>query len=325
MLSILGTSCARMCPPLLLLLASAQLGGCVGTPAPAASGGAAADGSARNEASSAGRPPGVGGQGSAPSSGGALPAQKPGPTRYEISHGERLLGVAEQGTDGRLTFTVDPGLPTPCLADELATKWAGYTQPATVALETGGVDADGTRWHGAKLVEQGSELYPYAMLNAFLGNDFGTEPPLPRSLNPEDDSKAKPSIRFEVQARPSRRATPDNFNRLPLGVFTVGPDGVVSLKTACEGEYLWDRLAKHFAVDEIQLSFAEPSGKSARSKAREPGDLRLTTEEHADVQIGYRRGEPEFFAALMTKVDHQFDVNLDVKPEPVLAASALNR
>ncbi|MBL4686734.1 MAG: hypothetical protein JKY37_19205 [Nannocystaceae bacterium] len=291
---------------LLVLFAGLQVGGCGDKAVPVVSGSPAGDGAERHGTDS-------------------LPEQRAGPKRYEISSDGRLLGVALQGSDGRFAFTAERDLPLPCFADDFEKNWTAYPQPETVHLETGGVTADGTRWHGAQAVKRGAQLYPYAMLNAFLANDFHTEPRLPRSLEAEDGSKPKPPSRFVVSAHPSRRETPDNFTPLPVGVFTVGSDGAVSLETACEGEYLAGRLAEHFGQDEILLPFAEPSGKWAAFKARSPGDLRLTTEKFADVKVRYRRGEPEFFAALMVIVDHQFDVSLDVKPEPVLAASALHR
>ncbi len=255
----------------------------------------------------------------------ALPEQKPGPTRYEISHSRRILGVAQRSPDGALSVTPDASLPSPCFADDFKKKWDAYEQPDSVALDTGGVTADGTRWHGAKIVERSAALYPYAMLDDFLGNDFRSEPQLPRSLEEKDGAKVPPPTRFEVHAHRFSGGEPANYTELPLGVFTVGKDGAVTLTTACEGEYLAGRLVKHFAQDEVVLPFAEPSGKSALLEPRKPGDLRLTTEEFADVKLTYRRGEPEFFAALMTIVDDQFYVNLDVEPKPVLAASALGR
>lgn len=254
----------------------------------------------------------------------ALPEQKPGPMHYEISNEGRALGVADQKPDGSIAFTVDANLPAPCFADAFETKWGAFVQPQSVFLDIGGETPDGTRWHGAEEIKRGTPMYPYAVLSSFLGSDYGTEPRLPRG-ELEDRSKPKPPTRFEVSAHRSRGDKPENFTTLPVGVFNVGPDGAITLETACEGEYLAGRLAKHFAQDEVLVPFAEPSGKSALLKSREPGDLRLSTEKFADLKISYRRGEPEFFAAMMTLVDHRFGVNLDVKPEPELAASALGR
>lgn len=290
------------CLPALVLLAGLGLGSCADEAVPPTS--AAPQGS-----------------GSARPSGKAPPSNAPGPTRYEISSEGRLLGVATRGADGSIQFEVDPGLPSPCYADDFEKKWAAYPRPETVHLETGGVAPDGTRFHGARAVKRGTDLYPYALLSAFLGDDFHTEPALPRSLDPEDRGSARTPSRFEVSAFPSRGEAPANFTGLPVGVFTVGPDGAVSLETTCEGEYLAARLATHFAKDEIELAFAETSGHSTSLEPGEPGNLRLGTPEHADIEIRYRRGGPEFFAALMTMVDHRFDVSLDVEPAPRLAAS----
>lgn len=257
---------------------------------------------------------------------GALPAQEPGAKRYEISHGKRLLGIAVQADDGKLSFTPDADLPSPCLADDLKAKWEAHVPPKTIRIDTGGVKEDGTRWRGAVEVDKGTEAYPYAVLIGFLSGGLTSDPRVPRPDRFDKIPAAERPTRFEVSARNVRGETPpENFTKLPLGTFVIAGDGAITLETACEGDYLAGRLAKHFAQDEIELSFAEPSGKSALLKPREPGDLRLTVAKSADVKLSYRRGEPEFFAALMTVVDHQFYVNLDVKPAPVLAASSLGR
>lgn len=245
-----------------------------------------------------------------------------GPTRYEISDGSRVVGVAEVGADGRPSFTVAPGLPSPCLADGLAEGWKNFEWPETIFVDASYYDPD-TKTHYSMAAEfdQASADYPLAVVDAFLSQGYKASPSIPLDRRGTREGPPKLPATFGVTADRLRGEAPENFTGLPLGSFTVNADGTISLATACEGEYLASRLEKHFAQEELVVSFSQPGGRWNIFAKREPGDLRVTTGDDPDVQIRYQHGEPEYFAALMTVVDRGSGVPLNVDPAPSLSVS----
>lgn len=246
----------------------------------------------------------------------------PAPDRYTISEGSRRLGVVAQQPDGQLVFTPDPGLPKPCRADTLASDWATFDAPQTVTFTRERME-DGGRIRASYGVTFGRTDggYPQAVVADFSRKGYALNPSFSFEIGDGGKVVEPPrERRYEVVADGGENG--DDHTDLPLGVFMIASDGQISLTTACEGEYLQHRLTKHLAQDELVLGFREPNGKWSMFESRKPGDLRLSSSDHPDVQISYRRGDPEFFAALMTIVDHQFMISLDVDPEPVLSASA---